>query len=721
MHLELPSKVRPTFSVLSYHPREPARGYHVVKRYRLGRDSCLRVASDVGGTFTDLVYYDERSGRFGAAKADTTPPDFEHGVLDTIHKAKLDPSSIEYFAHGSTVVINALTERKGVKTGLVTTRGFRDVLEIARGNRPDLFNFYFTKPKPFVPRHLRAEVSERIDFKGNTLVPLNLGELVPIVEAFRAEGVEAIAVCFLHSYANPGHEQQAAQEIKRIWPDVAVVASYEITREWREYERTNTTVLSAYIHPIANSYLTSLEQELRAEGTRGQLYIMQSNGGVATMETAKHNPITMVESGPVSGVLGAIALGQLIGEPNIIALDIGGTTAKCSLVDRLQPRVTTEYRIEWSRTNPGYPITTPVIDIVEIGNGGGSIAWIDSAGSLHVGPQSAGAVPGPAAYGRGGTEPTTTDANLITGRIDPEYFLGGEISPDMDNVRKAFGSLAARLDSQIDDVARGVIRIANANMVNALKLVSLNRGHDPREFTLVAFGGGGSMHAAALAAELNIPRVIVPVNPAVFSAWGMLLTDLRRDYIRTRVTRLDSAAPDDVAAPFAELEDAATREFAADGIDGDRLVLQRFADMRYKGQEHTVKVILPTGTIDAHALSDGVDRFHQAHEREYTYRLSSPIELVNYHLVGFGLVPKPELAKLERTGRQAEAAMRGRRSVDFDTYGVHTSAIYERGLLEPGMDIAGPAIVEEPAATIVLLPMQHATVDEYGNLHIELQ
>lgn len=678
----------------------------------------MRVATDVGGTFTDLVYYDEDTGQFGSAKANTTAPDYEHGVLDTVDKSGLDVAAITYFAHGTTVVINALTERKGVKTGLVTTRGFRDVLEIARGNRPDLFNFYFTKPKPFVPRHLRAEITERTDYKGNEVTPAALPELGPIVEDFKAQGVKAVAICLLHSYANPDHELQVAQEVKRLWPEVAVIASHEITREWREYERSNTTVLSAYVHPIANSYLTSLEQELRGKGTEAPLYIMQSNGGVATMQAAKRNPIAMVESGPVSGVLGAIVLGQVIGVENIIALDIGGTTAKCSLVERGQPRMTTEYRIEWSRTNPGYPIKTPVIDIVEIGSGGGSIAWLDEVGSLHVGPKSAGAVPGPAAYGRGGAAPTTTDANLITGRIDPDYFLGGEITPDMENVRQAFGELAARLESQIDDVARGVIRIANANMVNALKLVSLNRGHDPRDFTLVAFGGGGGMHAAALAMELNIPEVIIPINPAVFSAWGMLLSDLRRDYIRTSVTRLESTPPAQVDKLFADLEAQAAKDFAVDGVGGDRLITQRFADMRYLGQEHTVRVPFPSGKVDAEALRVAVERFHETHEREYTYRLTSLVELVNYHVVAIGLVPKPEVAKLAATGRRPAEAMRGKRTVDFDTHGVHATSIYERNRLEPGMEIGGPAIIEEPATTIVVFPGQQAEVDDYGNLRI---
>jgi N-methylhydantoinase A len=680
----------------------------------------MRVATDVGGTFTDLVYYDERSGTFGAVKSDTTPPHFEQGVMDTIRKADLQPTAIEFFAHGTTVVINALTERKGVKTGLITTKGFRDVLEIARGNRPDLFNFMFSKPRPFVPRYLRKEVAERINYKGEVLEPLKREELEPVVDFFRQEGVEAIAISFLHSYANPIHEVEASRIVKELWPEVAVVVSSQITREWREYERTNTTVLSAYISPIAVRYLDSLEQRMGESGFGGHLFIMQSNGGIATMQAAKSNPIAKVESGPASGVLGAIALGRLIDEPNIIALDVGGTTAKCSLVEDGQARITTEYKIEWTRTNPGYPIKTPVIDIVEIGNGGGSIAWLDEGGSLHVGPQSAGAMPGPAAYGRGGTSPTTTDANLLAGRIDPDYFLGGEIVPDLQNVWRAFQPLAERLNSTVEDVARGVIRIANANMVNALKLVSVNRGYDPRDFTLVAFGGGGGMHAVALAEELGIPKVIIPVNPAVFSAWGMLLTDLRRDFIHTRVTRLDTVLPYQLEAFFSDIERTTREEFAADGVAAERVVFHRYADMRYLGQEHTVKVPILGQITEEQTISEVTRRFHEEHEREYTFRLDSPVELVNYHVVAYGLVQKPELAKLARTGRTVDEASRGQRDVDFDTRGRHQATIYERALLEPEMRFEGPAIVEEPATTIVVFPGQQVTVDSYGNLHIHL-
>jgi N-methylhydantoinase A len=680
----------------------------------------MRVASDVGGTFTDLVFYDQQSGAFGAVKVDTTPPNYEQGVLDSLHKAGLNPQAISFFAHGSTVVINALTERKGVRTGLITTRGFRDVLEIARGNRPDLFNFAFAKPRPFVPRYLRREIGGRMNYKGEELEPLELEAVPELLAFFRREGVEALAICLLHSYANPAHELALLEALHKHWPAAALIASSAISREWREYERSSTAVLSAYILPIAGRYLASLEARLGQEGFGGHLFMMQSNGGIATLEAARANPIAAVESGPASGVLGALALGHLIGEMNLITLDIGGTTAKCSLIDRGQARITTEYKIEWTRTNPGYPIKTPVIDIVEIGNGGGSIAWVDAAGSLHVGPQSAGALPGPACYGRGGSLPTTTDANLLAGKIDRENFLGGEIRPDMANVERAFEQLAAQLGSSSQAAVRGVIRIANANMVNALKLVSLNRGYDPRDFTLIAFGGGGAMHAAELAEELGIPRVLVPINPAVFSAWGMLMTDLRRDYLRTRVTRLDSAAPEALEALFGELEIQAHAEFAADGLGPERLSFQRFADMRYLGQEHTVKVALPASIADHEALAQAAARFHEAHEREYTFRLASPVELVNYHLVAYGLVEKPTLPRLPASGRRADELARGSRLVDFDTRGQVAAPIYDRAALEPGMRFAGPAIVEEPATTIVVLPGQHVTVDDFGNLHIAL-
>lgn len=682
----------------------------------------MRVATDVGGTFTDLVYYtgDAKSGTatLRTSKVDTTPPDFERGVMNALGKAQISPADFEFFSHGTTIVINALLSRKGVKTALLTTRGFRDVLEIARGNRPDLFNFYFRKPPPFVPRALRLEISERVDYQGRIVRAPALEELPEIAARLSQEGVASIAVCFLHAYINPANEQAVVARLQELLPEVSVIPSHEVTREWREYERTSTTVLTAYVHPVAKRYLEKLRGELQRGGFCGAPYIMQSNGGIETLAAVARNPITMVESGPASGVLGAIALGRVTGDQNLIALDIGGTTAKCSLIDRGHAKVTTDYKIEWTRTNPGYPIKTPVIDIVEIGNGGGSIAWLDEGGRLHVGPQSAGADPGPAAYGRGGQKPTTTDAQLVSGRIDPANLLGGEIRADMDNVRRAFAALAAHLGGGVEDVARGVIRIADANMVNALKLVSINRGYDPREYSLLAYGGGGAMHAAALAAELQVPEVIIPVNSAVFSAWGMLLTDLRRDYLRTRVTDLTDAAAGLVADIYDEMARHALAQFQADGIEMTRVRLERHADMRYLGQEHTVKVRFPDGELNASSLAEARSRFDEAHERSYTYKLPHEVQVVNFHIVGYALVDKPELPKVAAARAPASNAIRSRRQVDFDRHGRLETPIYDRLALGAGAELVGPAILQEPAATTVVPPEKKVRVDEFGNVRI---
>jgi N-methylhydantoinase A len=687
----------------------------------------MRVATDVGGTFTDLVAFDvdRVTGRIRGLriqKTDTTYPSFDEGVADAIRKAQLDPATFDFFAHGTTIVINALLSRKGARTGLITTSGFRDVLEIARGNRPDLFNFMFRKPPPFVPREFRREVVERASYRGEVLLPLDPAQIDPIVADFRAAGIEAIAICFLHAYVSPANERIALERVRRLWPEVSVIASHEITREWREYERTSTTVLSAYVHPAANRYLRRLGERLAREGHAGEPYIMQSNGGIETVSGTAANPIAMVESGPASGVLGAAALGRLIEEHRIIALDIGGTTAKCSLVEHGRARVTTEYRIERTRTNPGYPIKTPVIEIVEIGNGGGSIAWIDEGGRLHVGPESAGASPGPAAYGRGGDRPTTTDANLVTGRINPRNFLGGEIEPDLASVQRAFAPLIERLGGTIEDVARGIIRIANGNMVNALKLVSLNKGYDPREFTLIAYGGGGAMHAIALAEELRMAKVVIPMNSSVFSAWGMLMTDLRRDYLRTQVTELSLPAASRIQAVFAEMTQQAARSFESDSRAGRLPVrYQYFTDMRYAGQEHTVKVELDLRSFDTGSVQHARESFHAEHEREFTFRLENPIEIVNFHVVAYGEIARHEPERLPVTGRALGDAVTGRRRVDFDLDGVHEAVIYDRNLLEPGATMTGPCIVEEPAATLVVPPGRGVRVDDYGNLHVTLR
>ncbi|MCF6196591.1 MAG: hydantoinase/oxoprolinase family protein [Emcibacter sp.] len=686
----------------------------------------MRAASDVGGTFTDLVYYDYdatsgKSGPVRVAKADTTPPNFEQGVMDSIHKAGLKPAEMTFFAHGSTVIINALTERKGVKTALITTKGFRDVLEIARGNRPDLFNFNFRKPKPFVDRYLRLELDERTTYKGAVQSPVDLSPLSQQLDYLKAEGVEAIAISFLHAYLNSENEQAVVTEINKLWPEVSVLASSEISREWREYERTNTTVLSAYVHPIAQKYIESLESKLAGEGFTEPPYMMQSNGGIATVQSAKDNPISMVESGPASGIFAAAYLGNMIGEKNLVVLDIGGTTAKCALIEDGDVKVTTEYYIEKDAKSPGYPIQTPVSEIVEIGNGGGSIAWIDTGGKLHVGPQSAGAMPGPAAYGRGGTKPTTTDSNLILGRIDKDCFVGGEVVPDMAAVEQAFAPIMAGLGVSLIEAARGVVRIANANMTNALRLVSTNKGYDPRDFALIAFGGGGAMHAVALAEELKIPKVIVPVNSSVFSAWGMLLTDLRRDYLQTRPLLVSPENAHLFADEFQSLKDKARADYDGDGVDGTaEIIFEYLADLRYVGQEHTVKVTLPldpAGDID---LAQTIGQFHEAYEKRYSYRLDGAVQLVNFHLIARIEVPKPPLAKKETTGRALSDVILHERAVDFDQHGIHQTTVYDGLALEPGMGFDGPAIIQEPSATLVISPGHRASVDGYGNYIIQL-
>ena len=510
------------------------------------------------------------------------------------------------------------------------------------------------------------------------------------------------------------------REVNRLWPQVDVIASSAVCREWREYERTSTTVLSAYVLPAAKRYLGKLESGAAELGLENPTYIMQSNGGISTVAGAANNPVSMVESGPAGGVLGAVALGDVIGVKNLIVLDIGGTTAKMALVHNGQAGITTEYRIEWDRENPGYPIRTPVIELVEIGNGGGSIAWVDEGGRLHVGPRSAGASPGPAAYGRGGEDVTTTDANLLLGRINPRMFSGGNQEPDMDALDKAFSRLSRRLGGSHEEIARGIIRIANANMINALKLVSLNKGHDPRDFSLIAFGGGGAMHAVELGEELKVPQVIIPAGSSVFSAWGMLMTDLRRDFLQTRVTRLSDADADLVDRVYRTIEEESVSLCAGEGMDTEAVRIRRFADMRYRGQEHTVKVEFPPGKVSSASLQAAVAGFHNRHEREYTFRLDNEVELVNYHVVLTSEVEKQSLSKKAVTGRCVEDCRKGSRRVDFDEHGTHLADIYDLALLEPGMSLRGPAIVEEPVTTLVLTPGRTAVMDDFGNLHIEL-
>jgi N-methylhydantoinase A len=688
------------------------------------KKSMTRVATDVGGTFTDLVCFetDTETGKHSivTAKTDTTPPDFEIGVLNVLAKGQVDPSEVDFFAHGTTVVINSITERKGVKVGLITTKGFRDSLEIARGNRPDFFNLHYQKPIPFVPRYLRRELPGRMSYRGEEIESLDMALLPSILDDFKSEGVAAVAVCFLHSYANFAHEKTAMKEVKRLWPEVAVVASHQITREWREYERTSTAVLSAYVQPAAEKYLKQLANGLKEKGFKGSPYIMQSNCGVDSLESVSRIPITMVESGPASGFWGAAELGKLINEPNVIALDIGGTTAKCSLIENAQVRIMTNYWIERDGKSAGYPIMVPVVDLVEIGNGGGSIAWVDDYSKLHVGPQSSGAIPGPAAYGKGGIEATTTDANLMLGRINKDYFCGGAINADMESAKSTLTKVGDKLGTTAEEAARGIIRIANNNMVNALKLVSLNRGFDPRDFVLVAFGGGGGMHAVALAQELGVKKVIIPAAASVFSAWGMMMSDLRRDHFVTHLVDLTEGAASDIESVFSSVELQAIEQFQTEGIDKKSIKFIRYGNFRYKNQEHTTEVRLSDGPISEKQIGLIEDEFHNTYEREYTYRLDTSVELVGIHVVATSEVGKLTMQKRPDQGIKEAEARKGAREVDYALEGVHKATLYNGEKLLPGMEFNGPAIIEDSGATTVIHPGNRVRIDGYTNIHIEI-
>ncbi|RJS62670.1 hydantoinase/oxoprolinase family protein [Bacillus sp. PK3_68] len=675
----------------------------------------MRVATDVGGTFTDLVYM-KGNGEIGFSKSSTTPPRFEEGVLNVLNESRLALEEIETFIHGTTVIINALTERKGVKTGLITTKGFRDVLEIARGNRPDLFNVRYQKPAPIVPRYLRKEVEERLNHKGEVITPINKEQLKKIIMEFKKEEVKAVAIAFLHSYRNPVHEKEAAEMIKEIWPEVSITASYELTKEWREYERTNTAVMNSFVKPIASSYINRLEEKLADKKVTSKKYIMQSNGGTTTFSLAKEAPINMVESGPVAGVFGSAILGKIIGEENLIAFDVGGTTAKCSLIENGNVKVSTDYHIEKTDRWAGYPLKVPVVDIVEIGNGGGSIAWVDPVGSLRVGPHSAGSVPGPVAYGQGGEEPTITDANLITGRLSAKNF---SYPVDLQRVREVMEEKVARhFDLQVEEAALGIIRLANSNMLNALKLISVRKGYDPRDFAMVAFGGGGPLHATFLAKELGIRKVVVPVASAVFSAWGMLMTDLRQDFVKTYVERLDHINLNEMNKEWELLEEQAIKQYTQEGMNEASIVFSKYADMRYVGQEHTVKVPLPAIEWSPETLQQIITSFHELHEKSYTFQLpEAQVEVVNLHLIAFSQVEKPKMKEMKQAA-DTQAPLKERRKVYYEETGWMETNIYDRNDLAPGMRISGPAVIEDLMSSILLYPSQDLEIDSYGNLVI---
>ncbi|MDD5264127.1 MAG: hydantoinase/oxoprolinase family protein [Candidatus Bipolaricaulis sp.] len=671
-----------------------------------------RLAVDIGGTFTDLVSLDETTGVLDLGKTLTTPANFADGVLDAITQGHVDLADVSQFVHGTTVVINALTERTGCRVALVTTRGFRDVLEIQRANRTDMYNLLYRKPAPFVPRALRFEVRERVTWKGEVLSPLSEEDVLEVAAACRRNAVEAIAVCFLHAYAHVEHEARAKRLLEDACPGIPVSASHELTREWREYERTNTTVLNAYVRPVADAYLASLAEQLQARGLRGSMLTMQSNGGTSSFTRSRRLPIHLVESGPVGGIIGAAAVARQAGLESCIAFDMGGTTAKVSVIESGEIAVRTDYHLERSQTWAGYPLRIPVVDIVEVGAGGGSIAWLDEGGGLHVGPRSAGASPGPACYNRGGDLPTVTDANLVAGRLDPDYFLGGRMTLDGEKARRAVASLGERVGLGIDDAAMGILRLVNANMQAALERVTVERGHDPRDFALVAYGGAGGLHASSLARQLHVGTILIPAAPGQFSAWGMLLTDLRQDFVRTRVAPCTPATWTHVRSEIRDLTSEALRSFGEERVVVERAWAQQYVDLRYAGQEHAVL----TPILEGDDLDRLLERFHALHERAYAFRLADPVEVVNYHVAAWGTVRKPSLREVDAGSASLSAARKKDRRVQYEGLGWVNARVFERDRIPVDLAIGGPAVIEEPASTTIVLPGQTVRRDRFGNL-----
>ncbi|MRE72948.1 hydantoinase/oxoprolinase family protein [Mammaliicoccus sciuri] len=675
----------------------------------------MRVATDIGGTFTDLVALDS-DGNIVVGKSDTTPKNFEEGIFNVLNQANISLKDIDMFIHGTTIVINALTEKNGVKTGLITTKGFRDVLEIARGNRPDLFNVRYKKPAPIVERHLRREVSERLNYKGEVIDGVNFDEIDEIMNYFIEENVKAVAISLLHSYLNNDHEKKIAAYINENYPNFLTTYSTELNNEWREYERTSTAVLNAYVKPIANAYLTNLENNIIENSSSSQNYVMQSNGGTSTFEHAKIAPINMVESGPVSGIFGAAVLGEMIGEDNLIVLDIGGTTAKCSLIENNHVKVSTDYHLEKTNNYAGYPMKVPVVDIVEIGNGGGSIAWFDDGGSIKVGPKSAGAEPGPIAYGKGGTEPTTTDANLLLGRLNISNF---DTNIKINELQIQFNKyISKHLEVNLDDAAMGIVKIANSNMLNALKLISVRKGYDPRDFTMVAIGGGGPMHSQDLARELGVKKVIVPATSSVFASWGMLMSDLRHDYAQTYLTNTKEINYSEINQKYDELIHEAKTTLKNENIDNSKMIVTKSIDLRYEGQDHPVEITVPFDQVDENNLAEIIQAFHKKHEQLYTYSLEdNGTEIVNLKVSVIGKIDKPTMKEISVSEGNP---IKEERDVYFEDEGWKKVKVYDRAFIKVNEKINGPAIIEEKSTTIPLNAKDIATKDAYGNLIIHI-
>jgi len=692
-----------------------------------------RVGVDIGGTFTDVVVVEEHSGEVFVTKVPTVPADPSEGFMDGLVKAlqefSIPPAAIQFAVHGTTVATNTIIQGAGARAGLITSAGFSDVLEIAYQTRPVLYEILYEKPKPLVPRHLTAGVRERIGPDGEVLIALDEADLEAAALKLAAAGVEAIAVAFLHSYRDPAHERQAARVIRRVLPQMPVILSSDVCPEYREYPRTSTTVVNAVLLPKVGPYIERLEHRIAETGLLHGLHLMTSSGGIVASSAAKRFPVHLVESGPAAGVIGAafVAAGAAASgvAEKILSLDIGGTTAKAALVDHGRPALADEFEVGAAAMptvtagrGQGYPVKTPVINLVEIGAGGGSIASIDPGGALTVGPESAGADPGPACYGRGGGRATITDANLVLGRLNPNYFLGGKLRIDPELARAAIlRDVAKPLNLDLYAAARAVIDIANARMVAALQFVSIQRGIDPREYVLVPSGGAGPLHAVAIAQALGVKTILVPPTPGLNSALGLLATDIKHDFVRTRFTPSATLDLDSLRTALNEMSDAGLKLLGEERVAASRVEILREAEMCYVGQSYPLRVPIPedwTGLVGKLETA-----FHDAHRTLYGF--GSPGEatmVLNIRVTAMGRVDRPRLKRLGAGDGDPGQALKGSRPVVFGE--MLECPIYERSRLDAGDRVDGPAIIEQMDSTTVLPPGALLDVDAGGSLIIKL-
>ena len=672
-------------------------------------DRMLWLGIDVGGTFTDLVLYDETTGQVALAKTPSTPHDHAEGMLTGIARLGVDLTRVAKIAHGTTIATNTVLERNGAPTAVLVTRGFRDVLQVGRGNRVALYNIKATRPPFLVERSLCLEVDERTLFDGTVRRAVDPAALATLIDAVRARGIEAVAVCYLHAYANDANERASKEAIRKAAPELVVSTSSEVLPEYREYERFTTTVLNVYVAPRVGRYLRSLEGRLAERNYRKDVAIMTSNGGTMSVAKTAEFPVHTMLSGPAAGVIGAAFVGAAAGYRDLITYDMGGTSTDVCLIEDGAFAMVTEGSIG---TLPNKVLQ---IDIDSIGAGGGSIAWVGSGGFLSVGPRSAGAVPGPAAYGRGGAEPTVTDANVVLGRLGTGTPLAGEIRLDAARARATIERLGASLGLDALRMADGIVKLAVAKMTGAIKEVSVMRGHDPRAFALFAYGGAGPMHAALIAQELGMTRVVVPPLPGNFSAFGLLVADVRHDYVRTRLAATADLDVAELRRTFAEMREEARGRLLADGFGEDRVRLETWLDMRYVGQAFELSVPFGDGVA---SIGDLERAFHRAHEARYSHAVEDPVEIVSFRLSAYGVVAKPRLPGGIVGAGAPETARTETRQVAFDGVFAPT-AVYPRDRLAADAVVRGPALVEEPGTTTVVPPGFRAWRDMHGNLVLE--